>query len=508
MSESRVRNSKRNMMSGMVRQMLGIVLPFITRTLILHKLGAEYQGLDSLFRSVLHVLNLADLGFSTAVVYILYKPIAEKDYSSVCAIIAYLKKVYRIVGLVILCVGMAILPVLPRFISGTYPSELNIYVIYVLYLTNAVVSYWGFAYKSTLLTAMQREDVVNNIYTVSTTGLRIAQVILLLITTDYYFYIAAMPLFTIINNVLIAVFSRKLYPFIEAKGKIPEAIRKDLNKQIKGIVINRVGDVARNGFDSIFISSFLGLVSVAIYDNYYYIFFALHNITLTITNAMQASTGNSIAIETREKNYKDLNKFSFIYTWFTGWCSICLCCLYQPFMLFWMNGNTEMLFSTGNMLLFVLYYYAISMNNIRNLYVNGAGLYWELRLWFILEAVGNIVLNLVLGYFFGVTGIILATIITIFVCNFITRTNVLFKVYFKKSPMGFYRKHLIWFGVFVLNCAITYGLCAFITVDGLLGLFLKAAVCVIVPNIVFFALYCKTSMFKESAAFVRRVIKR
>lgn len=508
MSESRVRNSKRNMMSGMVRQMLNILLPFITRTLILHRLGAEYQGLDSLFRSILHVLNLADLGFSTAVVYVLYKPIAEKDYSSVCAIIAYLKKVYRVVGLVILCVGMAILPVLPQFISGTYPSELNIYVIYVLYLINAVVSYWGYAYKSTLLTAMQREDVVNNIYTVSTTGLRIAQVVLLLVTADYYFYIAAMPLFTIINNVLIAVFSRKLYPFIEAQGKMPEAIRKDLNKQIRGIVINRVGDVARNGFDSIFISSFLGLVSVAIYDNYYYIFYALYSITLTITHAVQASIGNSMAIETTEKNYGDMNRLSFMFTWFTGWCSICLCCLYQPFMLIWMNGNAEMLFSAGNMLLFVLYYYAISMNSIRNLYVNGAGLYWELRLWFILEAVGNIVLNLALGYFFGVTGIILATIITIFVCNFITRINVLFKVYFKRSPMDFYRKHLIWFGAFVLNCAITYGLCAFITVDGFVGLFLKAAVCAIVPNIVFFALYCKTSMFRESAAFVRRVIKR
>lgn len=185
-----------------------------------------------------------------------------------------------------------------------------------------------------------------------------------------------------------------------------------------------------------------------------------------------------------------------------------MCCLYQPFMLIWMRGNTEMLFSIGNMLLFVVYFYAISMNNIRNLYVNGAGLYWELRIWYILEAVGNIVLNLVLGYFFGVTGIILATIITIFVCNFITRTNVLFKEYFKTSPKQFYLKHFIWFIAFAVNCAITYMVCGWISVSGIPGLILKGLVCAVLPNIIFFACYFKTDMFKESAAFVKRVIKR
>ncbi len=492
----------------MMRQILGIILPFITRTLILHKLGAEYQGLDSLFRSILHVLNLADLGFSLAVVYVLYKPIAEKEYDTICAIIAYLKKVYRVVGLVILGIGIAVLPFLTRFISGDYPRELNIYVLYIIYLANTVISYWGFAYKSTLLTAMQREDVVNNVYTVSTTGLRIAQVLLLLVTPNYYLYIALMPLFTVVNNVLIAVYSKKLFPEIEAKGKIAETTKKDLTKQIKGIMINRVGDVARNGFDSIFISSFLGLVTVAIYDNYFYIYSAVYAITLMLTHSIQASVGNSIAVETTEKNYKDLTKFSFLFAWLTGWCAICMCCLYQPFMLIWMRGNTEMLFSIGNMLLFVVYFYAISMNNIRNLYVNGAGLYWELRTWYILEAVGNIVLNLVLGYFFGVTGIILATIITIFICNFITRTNVLFKCYFKKSPMEFYRKHLMWFIAFAVNCAITYGVCSFVSVDGILGLVIKGLICVIVPNVIFLAIYFRTGMFKESAAFVRRVIKK
>lgn len=488
--------------------MVNIILPFVARTVVLYTLGAQYQGLNSLFMSILHVLNLANLGFSSAVIYILYKPIAEEDKESVCAIMAYLKKVYQIVGLVILCAGLLIIPFLPTLISGDAPDEINIYIPYILYLINSVISYWGFAYKEALLTAMQRVDIVDKIYTATSAGFKIAQLAVLLIYPNYYIYVLVLPVFTVLNNILTFVYSKKYFPDIEAKGTIEPEIRKNLIKQIKGIVIGKVGDVARNGFDSIVISAFLGLVAVAIYDNYFYVFSAVYGISLSITEALQASIGNSIAVENVEKNLKDANKFSFIFEWLMGWFSICLCCLYQPFMLIWMRGNTEMLFSTGNMLLFVVYFYAITMNNIRNLYVNGAGLYWELRTWYILEAVGNIVLNLVLGYFFGVTGIILATIITIFVCNFITRTNVLFKEYFKTSPKEFYLKHLIWFVAFAVNCAITYMVCGWISVSGIPGLILKGLVCAVLPNVIFFACYFKTDMFKESAAFVKRVIQR
>ena len=508
MNYSRGQNSKRNLSSALVRQVLNIILPFISRTVVLEVFGTYYQGISSLFTSILQVLSLADLGFSSAIVFVLYKPIADKEYDAVCAIMAYFKRIYRIVGIIILSLGILMIPLLPMLVGKEIPLDLNIYALFLMYLSNTVVSYWLFSYKSALLSAMQREDLNNWAYSIATTGLRITQIVCALFVPNYYLFVLVMPLFTVLNNVLIEFYSRKCFPYITPRGEISVEIRQTLRKQVGGILINKIGDISRNACDNIFISIYLGLTAVTVYGNYYYIYSAVYGITVMLTVAIQASIGNSVAKESPEKNYCDLNKIGFIFSWFASWCAICMACLYQPFMELWMRENTEMLLSDMDMLLFVLYFFAITLNNIRNTYVNGVGLYWKLRLWYVVEAVGNFALNAVLGYFFGITGIIAATIITIFVCNFITRTNVLFRVYFKKSPMDFYRKHLIWFGAFVLNCAITYGLCAFITVDGLLGLFLKAAVCAIVPNIVFFALYCKTSMFRESAAFVRRVIKR
>lgn len=507
MGESRTLHARRNLISGLARQAQAIVMPFIVRTVMLYTMGVHYQGLSSLFNSVLQVLCLADLGFSIAVMHILYEPVAKQDWESVCAILAYLRKVYRIIGLVIFVIGLLILPIIPKLIIGEYPSELNIRLIYLFYLANTTASYWLFAYKEALLTAMQRADLVSNVYTISKCLLRSIQIILLLSTANYYAFVIVQPIFTVFSNLLIQWVSVRRFSQIVPCGTIPEQTRAALNKQVRAVFINKLGDVARNGCDSIFLSAFLGLTVLAIYDNYYYIFLAVYSISLVITNAIQASVGNSVAVESTEKNYKDLKCFNFLYSWFMGWCTICMCCLYQPFVLIWMGGNSELMLSNENMVLFCLYFYAITMNNVRNLYVNSAGLYWELRFWYILEAAGNIVLNAVLGYFFGVTGILIATIITVFLCNFITRTNVLFKFYFRRSTKGFYLHHTAYFLVTVLSGTITYGLCTLIPLGGVAGLFIRVMICVAVPNVLYFLAYRRTKQMKASLKKVKHFLK-
>ena len=129
--ESRTKNTKRNMVSGIVKQVVSMVLPFLIRTIVIYRLGTTYQGLTGLFSSILQVLNLTELGFSTGVMYILYKPIAENDTESICSIINYLKKVYTIVGTIILTAGMLIMPFLPRLISGDIPEDINIYLLFL-----------------------------------------------------------------------------------------------------------------------------------------------------------------------------------------------------------------------------------------------------------------------------------------------------------------------------------------------------------------------------------------
>ena len=263
-----------------------------------------------------------------------------------------------------------------------------------------------------------------------------------------------------------------------------------------------------NSMDNIILSSFLGLTVVAIYDNYYYIHSAVYGMLLVINNALQASIGNSIAKESVEKNFEDLNKFTFIMMWMVGFCAICMLCLYQPFMDIWMHGNKSMFLSTLDMFLMCFYFYIINMNNTRNLYINGKGLFWECRYYFIIEAISNLFMNVILGKLLGVTGVILATIITIFLFNFIARSNILFNHYFKRSPRNFYIDHTIYFSVTCLVGLITYTACSIFNTSGFFALLQRMGICIILPNIIFLLCYCKTKQFENSLNFLKRAFKR
>lgn len=507
-SASRTKNTKRNIVSGLIKQVTVIVFPFLIRTIILYVLGAQYQGLNGLFTSIIQVLNLSDLGFTTAVTFILYKPIAENDHEALCAITAFFRNVYRIIGLVILTAGLAITPFLKFLISGDVPADINVYVLFLIYLFNTVISYWLFAYKGALFNAMQRSDVVSNVYTITNLFIKIIQVVLLLVVKNYYVYIVLLPLGTLANNLLLHFFSKTYFPEIVPKGKIDKETKRNVIKQVKALFIGKFGSVARNSFDNIVISSMIGLVTVAIYDNYYSIFTALYGLLLVVTQAMQASVGNSLVKESVEKNYKDFNLFTFIFMWIIGWCTVCLFNLYQPFMLIWMRNDHDMLLSFSDMGLLTLYFYILNMNNTRNLYLEGNGLYHECRWWFLIEALGNLTLNFVLGYYLGVTGVILATIITIFSFNFVARTNVVFKHYFKFLPIRFYLSHSFYFVITAAACAATFALCRLIPLEGLLGFIAKAGVCLVVPNVVFLSCYFKLPYFKESLSFGKRLLTK
>lgn len=503
MSESRTRNTKRNIISGLLKQFTNIILPFATRTIFLYLLGATYQGLNGLFTSVLHVLNLADLGFSSAVVFALYKPIAEKDEESTCAITAYLKRAYRIVGLSMIAIGCAFMPFLHYVIADGYPTEINIYIIYTIYLVNNALSYLLFGYKSAILTAMQREDVISIVSTCCSFLIKGTQILVLVLTRNFYYYAAILPITTIIHNIIIGAASKRMFPQVVPQGHISADIKKKINKQVKALFIDKVCDCARNSLDNIIISSLIGLTMVAIYDNYYYIYSSLYAIMLIVSRAMQASVGDSVASESLEKNYNDFNKFNTVYMVITGWFSICMAVLYQPFMRLWMRNNEEMIFPTWIMLLFCVYFYFINMNNIRNLYIGGSGLYWECRIWYIVEAIANLALNILLGKIMGVSGIIIATIITIIAFNFVARTNIVFKSYFKRSPLTFYKNSLWMFLLTAVIGLVLYVLSEMIPVSGITGLLIKGAICCTIP-FAFFLIYRRDNYFLQGVSFLLR----
>lgn len=506
MSDSRTKNTSRNIAAGLLNRFSTLLLSFINRTIIIYFLGIEFTGLNSVFTAILGVLSIAELGIDVAIIQTMYKPVAEGNKERICELLTLYKRCYTIVGAVIVGIGLALIPFLHLFINEDIPAATNLYVLYLLYLANSAISYFMFSYKRSLLLAHQRQDVSKLIHATTLTGKNIAQAVILLVFRNFYLYLVMEIVFTILNNLWIAKDTKKRYPEYQCirgkKIKMPEEIKKHL----EGLMVGKICDRARNSFDSIILSAYLGLTVTAIYNNYYYVYSAIYGTLLVVCNAMAASIGNSIVTETKEKNFENLQKFSFFVAWLTGWIAICMLCLYQPFMELWVGK--DLMLPNLDMMLLCVYFYAINMNNIRNQYVSGAGIWWNLRVSNVFEAIGNISLNIILGKFFGITGIILATIITIVVFNFIWRTNVLFKTYFKgMSLKEFYKNHLFWVVCVAVAAVITYTICEWIPGNALVKLLVNGCICVVIPNILLFLMFFKTKQFQNAKDFSKRLVR-
>ena len=503
--ESRTKNSLRNTFWGILYKIIAIILPFLTRTIIIRLLGIEYAGISSLFTSILSVLSLTELGFSTAILYSMYKTVAENNTEKTNAFLNYYKKVYRIVAIVILLIGSLVCARIDLFIVGDVPSDLNIYVVYLLFLLSTVSSYSFFAYTTVLFSANQRDDIAFRINIGISIFREIAQLVLLVIFRNYYLFVLIALCANIIHNLISYFITRKIFPEFKAKGNISLEEKNKLKKNVSGLMIGKLSVVSRNSFDSIVISAFLGLAATAIYNNYYYIMYSVFGLIYYFCSGMRTSIGNKIAIDTKENNYKDMINFSFGFYVIYAICSSMMLCLFQPFMAIWVGQEN----TAGLMLaiLMVIYFFLYCSTAVVSQYWEGAGLFWENKTRFIVEAAANLVLDVVFAVLFGINGIILATIVTMLFSTNIFGVYIVFKHYFKGCDIKkYFFNHLLYTLVCAISCFVSFIICEFISISGFLGLLYRAYISFVIPLIFIILLFFKKAEFKAMFLMLKNIV--
>lgn len=497
----RTKNATRNIIFGILLRIYQIIIPFILRTVLIYTLGMDYLGLDSLFVSILQILNLAELGVGSAMVFSMYKPIIEDDEITICALLKLYKIYYRVIGLVILVVGLLIMPLIPNLIKSDLPAGLNVYVLYSMNLLATVFSYWLFAYKNSLLIAHQREDVNSKIKIIVLTVRYVFQFIILIWLRDYYIYIMITLMSQLLQNIVTAIIVKKMYPNYKPQGKIQKEKVKEINDKIKDLFVTKIGGIMISAVDTVVISTFLGLTALAMYQNYYYIITALTTCIGVVFTACTAGIGNSIIVETNEKNYKDLKKFTFMIVWISGCCTICLITLYQPFMELWVGK--EYMLDFFCVICFALYFFVYEINTLLNTYKDASGIWKKDKFRVLVTSLTNLVLNLLLINYIGIYGIILSTVVSIVFVGIPWQIKNLFDEVFKMSFKD-YVKTLIGYVVFVCILAIITYLSTSIIRDGkIIYLIIKAIMCIVIFNIIWIIRYNQ----KDEMKYVLNVIK-
>lgn len=491
---SRTENSIINSAMSIVTQVLTVVLNFAVKTVFIKMLSDEYLGVNGLFTNIITMLSLADLGIGIAIPYSLYKPLANKDEHKINVLMNFYKKVYTIIGIAVLLIGLSLTPFLGLIIKDIPKNVPHLSLIYILFVIHSASSYF-FVYKKFLIDSDQKGYITSRIIFTFSTLLSIIQIILLVTTKNYILFLLSSIILVIIQNIYISSKANKLYPFI--KNKTDEKLEKEdmegIKKNVSSLFIYKVGTVIMNGTDNIIISKFIGLIIVGFYSNYVLIINSITTVLNQIFNAITSSIGNLVVTTNKKRSKEVYDNLNFANFWLYALFGVCIIVLINPFINVWIGKKYVMGFSI--VFLLVLNFYVLGMQSVTNSFRNAYGLFWIAKYRPIIMVIINIVISVVLVQFIGIEGVLIGTLISRLVTTAWLDPYIVHKYGFEISPKSYYIDYLKYLVIFIAISIILNYFVSMIAINNIFILILIAILVVISVNVILVLLFFKTSEF-------------
>lgn len=300
--KSRTEYSILNIMTGLGGYMINTIIGLICRMVFTRTLAADYLGINGLFTNILTMLSLAELGIGSAIVFALYKPLAENDEEKIASLVKFYGSCYKVIGIVVAVIGVLLMPFLNLLIPEQPNIKESIYLIYGLYLFNTATTYF-FSYRSSLIIAAQQNYIVIGINYFIAIIQSIIQMIWLIVTKEYIGYLIITSIGTMVYNVLISYIAKRKFPYIVKKNINPliHEEKRELIQNVRALVVWKLSGLLVNSTDNIIITYFSGLATVGISSNYTLLTNTLNSLLNQFFNGITASVGNLNASESVEK---------------------------------------------------------------------------------------------------------------------------------------------------------------------------------------------------------------
>ena len=503
-----VQNTKRNVVAGSINQTLNLLFPFLNRTLLLWLMGPMNLGLNGFFTSILGVLMLAELGFGKAIVCSMYKPIADDDHEMLCAFLCFYRTIYRWIGAAIFVIGLCLLPFLRKLVHGDLPPDVNLYVLYLLHLINTSTSYFLFAYRGSILSAHHRNDVLTNIRTMLLVMQYVTVFLVLILTRNYYLYVIVTILFTVIQNLLIMRESRRLFPEVKPRGELQQDKRRQVLSDVKSIFLHKVGGVISYQIDNVVLSAFLGLVAVASYGNYYYVYTAVAGIPSILYSTMAGGFGNKIHTESKEKNFELFMLINRMVGIVNIWCAAMMLALYQPFISTWTRRNPELVQHFLMPVLMALFFYINQSRQVLLTFKAGASIWredrWKPIAGGVVKLLTCLAFVMILPDEYKLDGMILSSIIEFVFVQIPWESHVVFTRFFDRTQAKVFWRHQFVFLLTALCLSVsTWGVVEMIPLARIPGLLVKGCVAAVFSFGLLLVLFRR-----DMAAIMKKVLNR
>lgn len=513
-NNSRKRNSILNAITSIGGQLLTTILKFVTRTVFIYQLGVAYLGIEGLFINILQLLSLTELGFDTAINFKLYKPLAEGDDERIRILMKFYKNAYRIIGFVILCLGLLMVPLLPLLIKDYEKLELlniNAIVVFIIYLLQSVSTYWFFAYKSAIVKAAQKTYVLNIVDYAITILTNAFQIILLVVYHDFLLYIICVIGFNIIRNAVNAKVATKMFPhvFIHESKSISVLEIKEMIKDCLALLLYKINSVALQTTANLVLSSFIGLAIVGIFSNYLLIYHAIRAFVDKLFSSVKASLGNAYVSESLERNYMLFQTMNFLTILFYGTACVGIGVTANDFIECWV-GNKYVIPQPLPILVGIMFLFAglkMNLGQIRN--ISGA----FRQMWFrpLLGIIINVVVSIIMVQKIGICGVLLGTIISDLLTNFLVDPMVIHKYSFKgiMPVFRYYQQNIQYFVILAAIGFSDYWICQLIFPGhSIFSVIAHILVCCLSIPTIFLVIYHKTDYCQYAFSIIVPYLKK
>lgn len=493
MNKSRSQNAAKNVIVGVVAQVITLVLSVVSRKIFVTFLSAEYLGINGLYSNILSVLALAELGLGNVTQYFLYKPVAQNNYNEITNLVRYFKKLYRIIALVILSLGLLLIPFLNSIVnSDLTQNELIIY--YVLFLINSVVSYFS-ADKIALLAANQDNRLQKYVHMGCTILFQIIYILVLMLWHNYTIYVLVTITCTLCNVIIVNLICFKRYPYIKNKTKTDTKINKNkIINDVKATFLYKIGATIVNNTSNIVISIMISTAMVGIYSNYSMIVIAVQGFITIVCKAFVSGIGNLSVSNNKKRMHSVFNVILLIFNFIAAFGGISFFLLFNDFIPIWL-GNEYLL---DKPVVFAIAFSFYLTNAISPLWMfrEANGLFKKVKYLFLFTAAFNIMFSIVLGKIFGLFGILIAPSLARIVTQVWYEPFVVFKNLFSASSKKYWLKQLKYFVCAALSLLCCNYLQTFLS-DTLLFIILKAIIFFVITALFFALASVKTEEFSE-----------
>lgn len=506
MAQSRTRNVAVNIAVSLLTQALMLILNFVLRTIFIRTLGVDYLGVNGLFSNVLHILSFAELGIGNAIIFNLYKPLADGDKERLCSLMQLYKKVYRVIFLIVLGVGLALIPFLHYFIKGEPNISENLTVIYLLYLSNTAISYL-YIYKQSIIQADQKKYVVTMVLTIANIIKFLAQIAVLYLTHNFILFLIIQLLCTIGGNIYCSIVADKRYPYIKGTPKpLAKKDSKNIFTDVKSMAAYKFGSIILNSTDNVIISAMVNITTVGLLSNYTMLTGACNTILHSITAAFTASIGNLNAVGTEEQKYNVFNKVFLITAWIYGLAAVGLMVLSKYFITVWIGP--EFVMKPIVVLALLGEFYVAGIHSLESHYRTTMGFFVKGRFAPVLAAVLNVGLSIVLCLRWGVVGVLAATSIARISTLAVVDSWIIYKDGFHRRPIIYFLKNAGYLALFFAIALLCYIVVSYITFPGWLGVIVQIIMVVLIYNIIMVLVFHRSKGFKEIIQASKGLIKR